>query len=146
MSDNPAKGVERYKEQGRERFLSSDEFARLGDALHGAETIGIPYNVDETKPGSKHFVKRENRRVKLDPFAVAAIRLLILTGARLREILDAQWSQVDLERGVLFLADFEDWSEADLYLGCGAGCFGVAAAHRRESTYHRRSEGRRAAR
>ena len=105
MSDNPAKGVERYKEQGRERFLSSDEFARLGDALHDAETIGIPYNVDETTPGAKHFAKPENRRVKLDPFAVAAIRLLILTGARLREILDAKWSQVDLERGVLFLAD-----------------------------------------
>ena len=43
--------------------------------------------------------------MKLDPFAVAAIRLLILTGARLREILDAQWSYVDFERGILFLPD-----------------------------------------
>ena len=41
----------------------------------------------------------------MDPFAVAAIRLLCLTGARLREILDARWEQVDLERGILFLAD-----------------------------------------
>jgi integrase len=41
----------------------------------------------------------------LDPFAIAAIRLLILTGARLREILDAQWQQVDFERGILFLPD-----------------------------------------
>jgi integrase len=41
----------------------------------------------------------------LDPFAVAAIRLLCLTGARLREILDARWDQVDLERGILFLSD-----------------------------------------
>ena len=30
-----------------------------------------------------------------------AIRLLILTGARLREILDAQWSQLDLEHRTL---------------------------------------------
>jgi integrase len=41
----------------------------------------------------------------LDPFAVAAIRLLILTGARLREILHARWEHVDFERGVIFLPD-----------------------------------------
>ena len=36
---------------------------------------------------------------------MAAIRLLILTGARLREILHARWEHVDIERGVIFLAD-----------------------------------------
>jgi integrase len=30
---------------------------------------------------------------------------LILTGARLREILDAQWQHADFERGILFLPD-----------------------------------------
>jgi integrase len=54
---------------------------------------------------SKHTPKEANRRTVLDPFAVAAIRLLILTGARLREILDAQWQHVDFERGVIFLPD-----------------------------------------
>lgn len=34
---------------------------------------------------------------------IAAVRLLILTGARLREILDLKWSHVDLERGLLLL-------------------------------------------
>lgn len=101
---NPAKGIERYPEHGRERFLKTDELARLGDALREGESIGLAYSVDETKPTVKHAPKPDQRRVKLDPFAVAAIRLLILTGARLREILDAQWSQVDLERGVIFLA------------------------------------------
>ncbi len=43
--------------------------------------------------------------MKLDPFAVAAIRLLILTGARLREIMHTKWDQVDREKGVIFLAD-----------------------------------------
>src|SRR5208283_5991191 len=81
------------------------EFARLGAALEEGETIGLSYSVDETKRGAKHAPKAKNRRVKLDPFAIAAIRLLILTGARLREILDARWSQVDFERGILFLAD-----------------------------------------
>jgi integrase len=33
------------------------------------------------------------------------LRLLILTGARLREILDLRWDHVDLQRGLLFLPD-----------------------------------------
>jgi integrase len=105
LSDNPAKAIERYREHRRERFLSSEELARLGDALREGETIGLPYAVDEAKPKAKHAPKADKRRVKLDPFAVAAIRLLILTGARLREILDAQWQQLDFERGVIFLTD-----------------------------------------
>lgn len=36
---------------------------------------------------------------------IAAVRLLILTAARLLEILDAQLARVDLEQGVIFLAD-----------------------------------------
>ncbi len=50
---------------------------------------------------------------------MAAIRLLILTGARLREILDAQWSQLDLERGVLFLPDSKT-GKKPLYLSAAA--------------------------
>ena len=37
---NPALGVDRYPEQGRERFLTSDELARLGAALAEGETDG----------------------------------------------------------------------------------------------------------
>ena len=54
-----------------------------------------------TKPKAKHAAKPENRRRKIDPFALAAIRLLILTGARLREILHATWAEIDFERGLL---------------------------------------------
>ncbi|UZX11642.1 site-specific integrase [Methylocystis sp. MJC1] len=104
-ADNPAKGIERYPEQGRERFLTTEELSRLGIALAEGETIGLTYEIDETKPKAKHAANVENRRVKLDPFAVAAIRLLILTGARLREILDAQWAHIDFERGIIFLPD-----------------------------------------
>jgi hypothetical protein len=64
--------IERYNEEGRERFLTSEELARLGDVLRKAETIGLPYDVDETKPTAKHAPKRENRRRKMDPeFSVA---------------------------------------------------------------------------
>ena len=102
---NPAKGIERYREQGRERYLTREELGRLGDALREAETDGIPWEMDESLPQSKHLAKPENRRTKLDPYAVAAIRLLVLTGARLREILHLRWDQIDWERGVAFLAD-----------------------------------------
>jgi integrase len=102
---NPARNIERYREQGRERFLTSEELGRLGDALREAEGDGIPWEVDEAAPNSKHLPCRENRRTQLDPFAVAAIRLLILTGARLREILNLRWDAIDTERGVAFLAD-----------------------------------------
>jgi integrase len=105
VSANPCTGIERYPEHGRERFLTSDELGRLGAALVEGETIGLPWAVDTEKPGSKHAPKEGNRRTLTDPYAVAAIRLLILTGARLREILDAQWEHVDIERGVIFLAD-----------------------------------------
>jgi integrase len=101
---NPAKGLEHYPEKSSERFLSSNELARLGDALRLAETTGLPWNIDESKPGAKHIPKRQ-RATKLDPHAVAAIRLLILTGSRLREILHAKWDYVNWERGLLLLPD-----------------------------------------
>jgi integrase len=119
FADNPARAVERFSESGRERFLTSEELARLGDVLREGETIGLPYSVDATKARAKNAPKPESRRVKLDPCAVAAIRLLILTGARLREILDAQWSQLDLERGVLFLPDSKT-GKKPLYLSAAA--------------------------
>lgn len=125
LADNPARAIERYPEKGRERYLTSEELARVGDVLREGETIGLPYSVDETKPTAKHAPKADHRRSKLDPFAVAAIRLLILTGARLREILDAQWSQLDLERGILFLADSKT-GRKPLYLSAAAQAVLVA--------------------
>ena len=104
-SANPCVGIERCPERGRERFLTSEELGRLGAALVEGETIGLPYLVDTEKPSAKHAPKESNRRTLTDPHAVAAIRLLILTGARVREILDAKWEHVDIERGVIFLVD-----------------------------------------
>jgi integrase len=116
---NPASRIKRYREQGRERFLTNEELARLGDVLREGESIGLPYDVDELKPTAKHAPKAENRRVKLDPYAAAAIRLLILTGARLREILHAKWEHVDFERGILFLSDSKT-GQKPVYLSAAA--------------------------
>ena len=76
---NPCRHVERFREQRRERFLSADEMARLGQALAGAEARS--------------------------PSAVAAIRLLVFTGARLGEILGLRWSEVRADRGEARLPD-----------------------------------------
>jgi len=75
---NPVRHVERYKEQPKERFLSSAELARLGEALREAEVAG-----------SEH------------PSAILAIRLLALTGARRNEILCLRWDEIDFERALL---------------------------------------------
>lgn len=102
---NPASGVETFKEKGRERFLSSEEMQRLGDALTLAENEGLPWQVDENSPGAKHLPTPEKRRANFDVHSVAAIRLLLLTGARVREILDLEWAHVDFGRGMLRLPD-----------------------------------------
>jgi integrase len=103
-SRNPCTFIEPFRERGRERYLTSEEFARLGDALRLAETTGIPWSPDASKK-VKHAPKPENRLVTFDKWSIAAIRLLIFTGCRLREILNLRWREVDLERGILLLPD-----------------------------------------
>jgi integrase len=99
---NPASGIEKFREAVRERFLTEPELLRLGEAVREAETVGIPW-VNQSK--SKHARKSENRITNIGPHAAAALRLLVFTGARLREILDLRWDHVDLQRGLLFLPD-----------------------------------------
>ncbi|WP_032926169.1 tyrosine-type recombinase/integrase [Mesorhizobium loti] len=97
---NPAAKIDRNKEEARERFLSANEMARLGDAMREAETIGVPHKSSE----SKHAPKEKNRTV-YGPHVTGAIRLLMLTGCRLREILNLRWSEYDEKRGLLLLPD-----------------------------------------
>jgi integrase len=75
---NPCRGLEKFKERKVERFLSSEELGRLGDAL---------------------------RSYDLSPYAVAAIKLLVFTGARLGEVLALRWDRIDFERGEMRLED-----------------------------------------
>lgn len=100
---NPCRGIERFPEDGRERYLTTAELTRIGEAIREAERVGLPYSVDNSKPTAKHAPKEPNRRTIIGPHAAAALRLLIFTGARLREILHLKWSQVDFERGLLML-------------------------------------------
>ncbi|PYF03832.1 site-specific recombinase XerD [Rhodopseudomonas faecalis] len=109
---NPARGVERFREQGKERYLSTDELSRLGAVLRTAETEGLTWPEDDGKAASKHSRKAENRRTVLPPHVVAAFRLLLFTGCRLREILNLRWSEVDFERGLLLLPDSKTGKKA----------------------------------
>jgi integrase len=100
---NPCRGIEYFPEEGRERYLTTSELAQIGEAIREAETIGLPYTVDASKPKAKHAPKEANRRTIIGPHAAAALRLLIFTGARLREILHLKWEHIDFERGLLLL-------------------------------------------
>ncbi|WP_340644813.1 tyrosine-type recombinase/integrase [Phenylobacterium sp.] len=103
---NPAKGIDRYPEHGRERYLGTKEVERLLEVIQVAEDEGLAWETQDDQGGAKHLpTNPDDRRTKLSPHAAAALRLLIYTGARLREILHLRWSEVDLERGTLFLSD-----------------------------------------
>jgi integrase len=92
---NPCRHVEKFKERSRERFRSEDEIARLGEALGQAEAAGSP------------------------PGAIAAIRLLILSGARKGEILGLQSRSVSFERSLIDLPDSKTGSKV-IYLNAPA--------------------------
>src|SRR5262249_10665359 len=79
---NPTRHVRKYREDKRERYLNREELQRLGRTWSEAKATGSE-----------------------SPFVLAAIALLVLTGARLTEILTLRWAEVDLERQVLRLRD-----------------------------------------
>ena len=74
---NPCEGIKRYRRQGRERFLSTVEMRRLGEVL------------------ARHEAGH--------PRTVAIIRLLLLTGCRIGEIITLKWRYY--REGKLFLPD-----------------------------------------
>jgi len=101
---NPVRLVKRYKESERERFLSSEELTRLGQTLEDAETIGLPWQIKAKGANAKHLrVDATKRRTLVNPMALAAIRLLLFTGARLSEILELRWEHVDMKGGTIDL-------------------------------------------
>ncbi len=87
-SFNPARNIRHFKIEPRQRFLSEAELARVGDAMTQGEADGSE-----------------------SPYALAAIRLLIFTGARHNEIKKMRWEWIDFERGLLNLPDSKTGSK-----------------------------------
>jgi hypothetical protein len=56
---NPARGIDKFKESYRERFLNSDELERLGNAIREAETTGLPLTIDENQ--TQHQARTEDQ-------------------------------------------------------------------------------------
>ena len=86
---NPCRALVKYPERRRERFLTDSEFTRLGEALDEAEARG-----------------------GVSASAVAAIRLLALTGCRRSEVLKLRWEHVALDAGELRLPDSKTGARA----------------------------------
>jgi integrase len=102
---NPVVGIERYRSSQRERYLTGEELKRFGGALRLAETTGLPWHRQTTKTVSKHLPALDNQKTVFAPEVALAFRLLLFTGARLREILHLEWRFIDLERGLFLLPD-----------------------------------------
>lgn len=82
IPNNPARGVRAFRGEKRERFLSIEELARLGETL--AAMV------------ASH---------ELNPKVAAIIKLLAFTGCRKSEITSLQWSFVRTEHGCIELTD-----------------------------------------
>ena len=76
---NPCRGIERAREEPRDRVLSGSELAALSSALEAETTRS--------------------------PAAVAAIRFAAVTGLRISEVLNIEWQHVDLDSGRLVLPE-----------------------------------------
>jgi integrase len=81
-SDNPARGVRKFREHRKDRFLSDEEVGKLLRVLDQTEVDGSE-----------------------SPFAVAAIRLLMFTGMRHGEVVGLHWGDVDEKSKCLRLSD-----------------------------------------
>lgn len=113
-SDNPAHGVKRFPDRKNERFLNSQELAKLGETLRIAEAAEKERNELERILGhTKAETERATLRNRINALAkecenemaIAAVRLLILSGCRKMEILSLKWHEVDFEFGCLRLDD-----------------------------------------
>jgi len=107
---NPRKHIRKYPEEKRERFLSAAELRHVGEVLREMDAEGIEL-----------------------PSAILAVRLLILTGCRLNEIMALKWEHVDLADCVLRLPDSRTGAKV-IYLGHPA-IEQLAAAERTSAFY-----------
>jgi integrase len=132
---NPCRHVERFPEKARERLLTAVELARLGDALdHAAEGWTVEAKAEWRRSCAAQaeamgmviarraawVAGRQPRRDSPEDWrTIAALRLLIFTGARLSEVLTLRWEWIDAATGIARLPDSKTGAK-NLYLPPGA--------------------------
>ncbi|HZS60763.1 MAG TPA: tyrosine-type recombinase/integrase [Gemmatimonadaceae bacterium] len=114
---NPAAEVDPFRESTRERFLTPEEIGRLGDALRRAETTGLPLAAihrrsrrsrtteSETAIAQPSDARSDSKTAAANLYAVAALRLLLISGWRKSEVLTLRWDAIDADRGIATLSD-----------------------------------------
>jgi integrase len=100
VGTNPCRGIDRFRENSRERYLNEEELIKLGDALRTANCGYLTIDWS-SYPRNDRFIRRSPE----DWRAIAAIRLLLLTGARTNEILTLRWAWIDWRQGIARLPD-----------------------------------------
>lgn len=89
---NPVAGIEKYPEQKRSSFMGREEFEVLGHAFRTLEVRG-------------YIDSESGKKTAFDPTIGAALKMLMLTGARCMEILTLKWEYIDAQRGIANLPD-----------------------------------------
>lgn len=80
-ADNPVRGVVRFADQRKERRLTPEEYKALGAGLTQGTTD------------------------KVNPYGIACVRFLALTGWRRGEAVNLKWSDIDAARRTVTLGD-----------------------------------------
>ena len=80
LNSNPCRHIERYKEEGRQIYLSMEQIEKIG-----------------------HVIKQMEQTESI--FVLSAIKLLLFTGRRTGEILTLKWDYIDFENSKMNLPD-----------------------------------------
>ena len=81
-NSNPCRGIQKYPEKKKERFLTKEELQKLEEILEEESVLGLK-----------------------SPYVLGAIKLIMYTGCRMNEVLTLQWKDVNLRERYIHLMD-----------------------------------------
>jgi integrase len=124
---NPCRHIEKFRETPRERILTAEELGALGKAMSDEEarlekhdrlmkdaSRLLDQRAATTDPRIRTDAAKAAKRLKEEaralrplalPQAITLIRLMLLTGARLGEILTLKWEYFSADKSIAYLPD-----------------------------------------
>lgn len=103
--DNPVRGIETAAGEARERTLTPAEYAALGKALDAAQAAQEQHARAAAEAKARGERPPRPPTGLIAPGAIAALRLIALTGLRKEEACGLRWNEVDLEGRCLRLSE-----------------------------------------